>query len=98
MPRTAFQARGGEERTLTSQTDFTTESEAFGMKHLVLAGLELAREKAERWNVTGAVPNPPTTLGHPDPFSLVPEDWAWWLRNFRAHQDCIGWPATATGE
>lgn len=31
-------------------------------------------------------------LEHPDPFSLVPEDWAWWLRNFRAHPDCIGWP------
>ena len=22
-------------------------------------------------------------LGHADPFSLVPQDWAWWLRNFR---------------
>ncbi len=33
-------------------------------------------------------------LVHEDPFSLVPEDWAWWLRNFRAHEDCIGWPAT----
>ena len=32
-------------------------------------------------------------LGQPDPFGLVPEDWAWWLRNFRAHQACIGWPA-----
>jgi hypothetical protein len=31
-------------------------------------------------------------LAHPDPFSLVPEDWAWWLRNFRAHEACIGWP------
>lgn len=31
-------------------------------------------------------------LGHEDPFGLVPEDWAWWLRNFRAHPDCIGWP------
>ncbi len=32
-------------------------------------------------------------LAHPDPFGLVPEDWAWWLRNFRAHDACIGWPA-----
>ena len=32
-------------------------------------------------------------LGHDDPFALVPEDWGWWLRNFRAHPDCIGWPA-----
>jgi len=31
-------------------------------------------------------------LSHNDPFSLVPEDWAWWLRNFRAHNACIGWP------
>ncbi len=31
-------------------------------------------------------------LEHEDPFSLVPEDWAWWLRNFRAHDSCIGWP------
>lgn len=35
-------------------------------------------------------------LEHEDPFSLVPEDWAWWLRNFRAHDDCIGWPAAGT--
>jgi 2,4-dienoyl-CoA reductase-like NADH-dependent reductase (Old Yellow Enzyme family) len=31
-------------------------------------------------------------LAHPDPWSLVPEDWAWWLRNLRAHEDTIGWP------
>ena len=31
-------------------------------------------------------------LAHADPFSLVPEDWAWWLRNVRAHQACLGWP------
>ena len=34
-------------------------------------------------------------LAHGDPFSLVPEDWAWWLRNFRAHDSCIGWPVAA---
>jgi 2,4-dienoyl-CoA reductase-like NADH-dependent reductase (Old Yellow Enzyme family) len=34
-------------------------------------------------------------LAHPDPWSLVPEDWAWWLRNFRAHPECIGWPMPA---
>jgi len=31
-------------------------------------------------------------LAQDDPFGLVPEDWAWWLRNFRAHDACIGWP------
>ena len=35
-------------------------------------------------------------LEHPDPFSLVPEDWAWWLRNFRAHEACIDWPLPGT--
>ncbi|HEX3917685.1 MAG TPA: NADH:flavin oxidoreductase/NADH oxidase [Caulobacteraceae bacterium] len=34
-------------------------------------------------------------LAQPDPFSLVPTDWAWWLRNVRAHDDCLGWPAPA---
>jgi tRNA-dihydrouridine synthase len=33
-------------------------------------------------------------LGHEDPFGLVPEDWAWWLRNFRGHQGSVGWPET----
>jgi hypothetical protein len=37
-------------------------------------------------------------LQHPDPFALVPEDWGWWLRNFRAHESCIGWPLAAQAE
>lgn len=31
-------------------------------------------------------------LGAEDPFGLTPEDWAWWLRNFRGHDPSIGWP------
>jgi 2,4-dienoyl-CoA reductase-like NADH-dependent reductase (Old Yellow Enzyme family) len=31
-------------------------------------------------------------LGVADPFSLVPEDWGWWLRNFRGDEGSIGWP------
>jgi 2,4-dienoyl-CoA reductase-like NADH-dependent reductase (Old Yellow Enzyme family) len=41
-------------------------------------------------------------LGHPAPWSLVPEDWSWWLGNFRGHSPSIGWPEpggpTATTE
>lgn len=66
------QARGGEERTLTSQTDLVTEGAAFGLRHQLLAGLELARERAERWNVTGPIANPATTLGNPDPYRELP--------------------------
>ena len=36
-------------------------------------------------------------LGHPHPFSLVPEDWRWWLENFRGHPPSIGWPEAAAG-
>jgi 2,4-dienoyl-CoA reductase-like NADH-dependent reductase (Old Yellow Enzyme family) len=32
-------------------------------------------------------------LGHEAPFSLVPDDWRWWLENFRGDAASIGWPA-----
>ena len=35
-------------------------------------------------------------LAHPDPFGLVPPDWAWCLREFRGPEACIGWPSLAT--
>ena len=31
-------------------------------------------------------------LGRENPFELVPEDWGWWLSNFRGHGPSIGWP------
>ena len=31
-------------------------------------------------------------LGHASPFSLVQQDWRWWLENFRGHAPSIGWP------
>jgi 2,4-dienoyl-CoA reductase-like NADH-dependent reductase (Old Yellow Enzyme family) len=37
-------------------------------------------------------------LGHKDPFELVPEDWGWWLQNFRGHDPSIGWPASTAEE
>ena len=36
-------------------------------------------------------------LAHEDPFGLVPEDWGWWLRNFRGHGGSIGWPELSRG-
>lgn len=35
-------------------------------------------------------------LGHPDPFDLLPQDSSFWLRNFRAHDECIGWPGLSS--
>lgn len=37
-------------------------------------------------------------LAHPSPFSLVPEDWRWWLENFRGHGPSIGWPEVKPAE
>jgi 2,4-dienoyl-CoA reductase-like NADH-dependent reductase (Old Yellow Enzyme family) len=34
-------------------------------------------------------------LGHEAPFSLLADDWRWWLENFRGHAPSIGWPASA---
>ncbi|GAA2005328.1 NADH:flavin oxidoreductase/NADH oxidase [Nakamurella flavida] len=34
-------------------------------------------------------------LGYDNPFGLVPDDWGWWLRNFRADQESIGFPAVS---
>lgn len=31
-------------------------------------------------------------LGQNDPFSLVPEDWAWWLRSRPGSAGSLGWP------
>jgi 2,4-dienoyl-CoA reductase-like NADH-dependent reductase (Old Yellow Enzyme family) len=34
-------------------------------------------------------------LAHNDPFSLIPQDWSWWLRNRPGPEGSLGWPATA---
>jgi 2,4-dienoyl-CoA reductase-like NADH-dependent reductase (Old Yellow Enzyme family) len=32
-------------------------------------------------------------LGRTDAFEMLPEDWAWWLRNVPGHAAAVGWPA-----
>lgn len=32
-------------------------------------------------------------LGHPEPLSLLPEDWSWWLRRIPGPAGSQGWPA-----
>ena len=32
-------------------------------------------------------------LGHNDPFSLIPEDWHWWIRSRPGPEGSLGWPA-----
>ena len=31
-------------------------------------------------------------LGHNDPFSLMPQDWSFWLGSHRTHKAAVGWP------
>jgi 2,4-dienoyl-CoA reductase-like NADH-dependent reductase (Old Yellow Enzyme family) len=37
-------------------------------------------------------------LGVDDEWSLLPEDWAWWIRRSSRAQPNIGWPAPSAGE
>jgi 2,4-dienoyl-CoA reductase-like NADH-dependent reductase (Old Yellow Enzyme family) len=34
-------------------------------------------------------------LAHNDPFSLIPEDWSWWLRSRPGPEGSLGWPPVA---
>ena len=69
------QARGGEEHTLTSQTDYSTLATTGSVEHELLAGLELVQEKAHRWNYTSAATNPATTVGNPNPNPTLPANY-----------------------
>lgn len=66
------QARGGEEAPIISQTDLIAAFSTGSMRHQLLAGLELTRERADRWSyaATGAIP--PTTVGDPNPDPVLP--------------------------
>ncbi len=68
-------ARGANEKVVTSQTDYFGKHNIIGMKHEVLAGVELVREKAHRWSNTSAIVNPQATVGNPDPFQALPSGY-----------------------
>ena len=68
-------SRNNDDSAFVNQTDVSWKINAGGMKHLVTGGLELAREKLNRWNfVMDADPNTPgnqtpnvaTPLANPD--------------------------------
>jgi 2,4-dienoyl-CoA reductase-like NADH-dependent reductase (Old Yellow Enzyme family) len=35
-------------------------------------------------------------LAHEDPFSLLPRDWSWWLKNRPGSENSHGWPPPAS--
>lgn len=78
-----LQARGGEEETRTSQTDFTTKFSTGRFEHEALIGLELLDEEAGRWSynaIAGSVA-PPTTVGNPDASPLLPVSYGNRVKN-----------------
>lgn len=77
------QARGGEEHTITSQTDLVSRFTALGLKHEGLVGLELLKERAGRWNynsIATAVA-PAATVGNPDANPVLPATYGNQIRN-----------------
>jgi catecholate siderophore receptor len=66
------QARGGEERPLTSQTDLIAAFTTGSLRHQFLAGLELAQESADRWSYAPTGTIPAATVGDPDPYPVLP--------------------------
>lgn len=63
----SVKARGGEEDTLTSQTDFTTVFSTGRFEHQALIGVEFLKEDASRWSYgLAGILIPATTVGAPD--------------------------------
>lgn len=77
------QARGGEEKTWTSQTDLSTRFDTGWLKHELLLGLELLDEEAGRWsyNTIASAVAPPTTVGNPNASPLLPPGYGNRIKN-----------------
>ncbi len=67
-----FQTRGGNEKDITLQSDFQTKLETGAIKHEVLAGVELTREKVDRFWYRASTGIPPTTVANPGPMPSFP--------------------------
>lgn len=65
------QARGGDERPITSQTDYSFKVTTGPVVHQLLIGMELASENTWRWQYPAGAANPATTLGSPDAWPVV---------------------------
>lgn len=64
----SIKARGGEEQTLTLQSDYNTTFNTGNLRHEALVGIELLKEDADRWSYsTDGLNIPGTTVGNPDP-------------------------------
>ncbi len=67
-----FQTRGGNEQNITLQSDFSTRLETGALKHEILAGVELIREKVDRFWYLPSIGIPGTTVANPGPTPSFP--------------------------
>jgi catecholate siderophore receptor len=72
--------RDNDDDTIINQTDLTWKTEGFGIRHTVLTGIELARERLHRWNYSldadpgtagTQAPTTSTPLLNPDPYTTL---------------------------
>lgn len=69
------QARGGQESPITLQSDLNSTVQIAGMKHDIVAGVELAKETSDRWTNANGTSNPPTNtsqIASPSANALAP--------------------------
>ncbi len=67
------QRRGGSERAATLQSDYTNAFATGSVKHELLAGIEVIRERVNRWGISApSALNPSTTVGNTNPVVTLP--------------------------
>jgi catecholate siderophore receptor len=80
------QGRGGEENTITSQTDFTTHFATGFLQHELLLGNEILQEKSNRWNnpLASGATNPAADVFNPDATPTLAANYNSWQKVFAA--------------
>ncbi|HEX5805242.1 MAG TPA: TonB-dependent siderophore receptor [Macromonas sp.] len=81
-----FKARRGESDITQVQSDYTTAFEAFGLKHSLIAGVDLSIEDAKRNNsaTSGLPAAPSTTVGTPNNGASVTDNRTVLMNDFDA--------------
>ncbi len=90
MPR-VYAAMAQKERELIGERTRAALAERVIRNRLIdLAFLGRAALANPHWPVWAA-----RERAHDDPFSLLPQNWSWWLRNRPGSGNSRGWPAAA---
>ncbi len=67
------QNRAGDDEHTFLQSDFTTRQQWFGLRHDLMAGIDVSREESDRYGYTGALQKPNTTVDDPDDGATIPD-------------------------